>query len=115
MSHLDRCYHFLIGCAVLALCSTAQAETPPTESKATLADLKKLEIICFVPSYLPKGFKLGTVAITYDEPGPDENSAGRFPLYSIQWMGSDKAAFSIDSAREGIGDRNLMEEENSEE
>src|ERR1043166_8744042 len=29
-------------------------------SAATLDDLKKLEIICFVPSYLPEGFQLRT-------------------------------------------------------
>jgi hypothetical protein len=29
---------------------------------------------------LPKGFNLKNVAIIYDEPGPDEGSAGRFPL-----------------------------------
>src|SRR5207244_7256381 len=33
----------------------------------TLDDLRKLEIICFVPSYLPKGFRLHRVDITYDE------------------------------------------------
>ena len=47
---------FLFGS--LAVCSSA----------ATLDDLKKLEIICFVPSYLPQGFRLKTIEITYDEP-----------------------------------------------
>ena len=37
-------------------------------SAATLDDLEKLEIICFVPSYLPQGFRLKTIEITYDEP-----------------------------------------------
>jgi hypothetical protein len=82
----------------------------------TLDDLRKLEIICFAPSYLPKGFRLQRVDITYDEPGPDEPKR-LFPLYSIVYSNDPRsgATFSIDSAREGIGDRNIMEEENTEE
>ena len=82
----------------------------------TLDDLRKLEIICFVPSYLPKGFRLQRVDITYDEPGPDEPKR-LFPLYSIVYSNDPRsgATFSIESAREGIGDRNIMEEENTEE
>ena len=82
----------------------------------TLDDLKKLEIICFVPSYLPEGFRLQRVDITYDEPGPDEPKR-QFPLYSIVYSNDPQsgATFSIESAREGIGDRNIMEEEDTEE
>jgi hypothetical protein len=82
----------------------------------TLDDLKKLEINCFVPSYLPKGFRLQRVDITYDEPGPDEPKRP-FPLYSIVYSKDPRsgATFSIESAREGIGDRNIMEEEDTEE
>jgi len=98
--------------------------------RATLDQLKHLEIICYVPGWLPKGFKLRSVVITYDEPGPDEGSVGRFPLYSIEYGNgpaspptasgrwADRtggATFTIDSAREGIGDRNLMETEDSDE
>jgi hypothetical protein len=68
----------------------------------TLDDLKKLSIVCFVPSYLPEGFKVKSVQITND----DYNAA--LPLYEIEWGDEGKATFSIDSAREGIGDRNLM-------
>src|SRR5476649_952709 len=68
----------------------------------TLDDLKKLSIVCFVPSYLPEGFKAKSVQITND----DYNAA--LPLYEIEWGDEGKATFSIDSAREGIGDRNLM-------
>src|SRR6266566_7779673 len=90
----------------LALCSSA----------ATLDDLRKLEIICFVPSYLPEGFRLKNAEITYDDAGPDENKEQRFPLYSLEYGDSGKRTFSIESAREGIGDRNIMEnEENAEE
>ena len=52
--------------------------------------------------------------ITYDEPGPDEPKRP-FPLYSVEYENDQKATFSIESAREGIGDRNIMEEENTEE
>jgi hypothetical protein len=84
--------------------------------EVTLDDLKKLEIICFVPSYLPTGFRLQRVDITYDEPGPDELKR-QFPLYSIVYGNDPRSGstFSIDSAREGIGDRNIMEEEDTEE
>ncbi len=83
-------------------------------SGATLDDLKKLEIICFVPSYLPKGFELKTVEITHDEPGPGEPKRP-FPLYSVQYENDPNATFSIESARDGIGDRNIMKEKDSEE
>jgi hypothetical protein len=85
------------------------------QPKATLDDLKKLEIPCFVPSYLPKGFRLKSVTITYDEPGPDEVSAGRFPLYYLEYGNGSGGSFTIDSAREGIGDRNIMGTEDSED
>jgi hypothetical protein len=80
----------------------------------TIEDLKKIEIICFVPTWLPKGFKVESVAITYDEPGPDEGG-GRFPLYSISYTNGRDQTFSIDCAREGIGDRNLLGTDDSED
>ena len=96
-------------------------------SAATLDDLKKLDIICFVPSYLPKGFRLKSVEITYDEIQEYEDKNHPLPLYSVVYEGpssprrvSDRtggggAKFWIDSAREGIGDRNIMAEEDTEE
>jgi hypothetical protein len=101
------------------LLSSILALTPRTAScinpHATLADLNHLDILCYVPSYLPKGFKLKSVAITYDEPGPDEASVGRFPLYNLEYGDDHGGSFTVDSAREGIGDRNLMETEDSDE
>src|SRR5436190_23389490 len=91
------------------------ASLPLCSSAATLDDLKKLEIICFVPSYLPEGFRLKNAEITYDDVGPDEDKEQRFPLYSLEYGDSGKRTFSIESAREGIGDRNIMEEEDTEE
>jgi hypothetical protein len=101
------------------LLSSTLALFAPTASSlnphATLADLKRLEILCYVPSYLPKGFKLRSVSITYDEPGPDEGSVGRFPLYNLEYGDDQGGSFTVDSAREGIGDRNLMGTEDSDE
>ena len=101
----------------MALCaSVSSIGTIHSTPELTLDDLKKLEIICFVPSYLPDGFRLQRVDITYDEPGPNE-SKGSFPLYSIVYSNApqSRGTFSIESAREGIGDRNIMEEENTGE
>jgi hypothetical protein len=98
--------------SILALCPrTASCINP----HATLDQLKKLEILCYVPSWLPKGFKLKSVTVTYDEPGPDEGSVGRFPLYYLEYNNGHGGSFTIDCAREGIGDRNFMETEDSEE
>jgi hypothetical protein len=74
-----------------------------------------LEITCFVPSYLPKGFKLKKVEITIEDVGPLENGQTyKAPEYGIEW-GDGKRTFSVESAAEGIGDRNIMEEEDTEE
>ncbi len=122
--------------SILVLCPRT---APCIKPHATLADLKKLEILCYVPGWLPKGFKLKSVTMTYDEPGPDEwnrwessdidgqadrpserertsqGSVGRFPLYYLEYGNDHGASFTIDSAREGIGDRNIMGTEDSEE
>jgi hypothetical protein len=101
----------------VVLCASAFSPSAVHSTpELTLDDLRKLEIICFVPSYLPKGFRLQRVDITYDESGPDEPKR-LFPLYSIVYSNDPRsgATFSIESAREGIGDRNLMEGENTEE
>src|SRR5882724_12114337 len=85
------------------------ASLPLCSSAATLDDLKKLEIICFVPSYLPQGFKLKAVEITYDDVHEEFDDMNRwFPLYSVGYGSEGNATFSIESAREGIGDRNIM-------
>ncbi|HJX98354.1 MAG TPA: hypothetical protein VJ281_05720 [Chthoniobacterales bacterium] len=81
---------------------------------ATLDDLKKLEITCLVPSYLPTGFKLKKVEITYEDVTLENGQAVHAPDYSIEWR-DGKRSFSVESAAEGVGDRNLMEEEDTEE
>jgi hypothetical protein len=83
---------------------------------ATLDDLKQLEITCYVPSYLPQGFRLKNVEVTYDEIQAYEDKNRPLPLYSIEYGNGWNATFTIESAREGVGDRNLMsDEENAEE
>ena len=90
--------------------------TRPDEAKpASLDDLKKLDIICFAPAYLPKDFKLKDAKIIYED-NPNEGHQGqKVVTYAIEWSNSKNASFSIDSAWEGIGDRNIMETEDSEE
>ena len=85
-------------------------------SAAILDDLKQLEITCYVPSYLPQGLRLKNVEVTYDEIQEKENQNHPLPLYSIQYGNGWNATFTIESAREGVGDRNIMaDEENAEE
>src|SRR3954453_11807383 len=85
-------------------------------SAATLDDLKHLEITCYVPSYLPQGLRLQNIEVTYDEIQENEDQKHPLPLYSIQYGNGWNATFTIESAREGIGDRNMMDdEENAEE
>ena len=102
-----------VFCLVGALCCklALHAQGAP----ARLDDLKKLEIICFVPSYLPEGFRLKNVEITYHDLQEYEDKNHPLPLYSAEYGSNGKATFSIETAREGIGDRNIMEEEESEE
>lgn len=88
----------------------------PDETKpATLDDLKKLDIICFVPAYLPKDFKFKSAKIIHED-NPNEGHQGeKVATYAAEWAGPNGASFSIDSAWEGIGDRNIMETEDSDE
>ena len=109
---------FVVVVAALLLL-LASSPLQSARGTGTLDDLKNLEIICYVPSWLPKGFKVKRVRISYDEPGPDEGG-GRYPLYNIEYASGPSRTggsqtFSIDSAREGIGDRNLLETEDSED
>ena len=84
-------------------------------SAATLDDLKQLEITCYVPSYLTQGLRLQNVEITYDEIQENEDQNHPLPLYAIQYGNGWNATFTIESAREGIGDRNIMADEASAE
>ncbi len=99
---------------ILAAFLSAGQNAARAKPRPTLDDLKKLEIICFAPSYLPKGFRLTNVGINQEE-DPSSATSRKFPLYSLEYDGPGKATFSIESAREGIGDRNIMETDDSEE
>ena len=92
-------------------CSSAEEQSRP----ASLDDLKKLDIICFVPSYLPKDFKLKHAQIITEENSVEGQTPEKVLTYAIEWSGPNGASFSIESAWEGIGDRNIMETEDSEE
>jgi hypothetical protein len=97
----------------ISFISFARAEE---QSKpATLDDLKKLDIICFVPSYLPKDFKFKSAQIITEENAVEGQEPEKVATYTIEWSGPNGAEFSIESAWEGIGDRNIMETEDSEE
>jgi hypothetical protein len=102
----------ILACVILFL---GPQTAPCSKPHATLDDLKKLDIICFVPSWLPKGFRLKKVEITYDEIQEYEDKNHPLPLYSMQYGNEREGKFWIDSAREGIGDRNIMVEEDTEE
>lgn len=80
----------------------------------TLDDLAKLDITCFVPGYLPRGFQLTDVEITQEE-NPSAEPKRTFSVYQLEYEGPHGATFSVESAYEGIGDRNIMETEDSEE
>ena len=112
VGHMARSFCLVIAFLLTpAICSSSPL--------ATLEDLKKLEITCFVPSYLPRGFRLKKIEISYDEIQEYEDKNRPLPLYSVEYEGPSqggiKETFSIESAREGIGDRNLMEEDDAEE
>ena len=103
-------------CAVFGIALSLAGLGSSNVSAETLNDLKKLDIICFAPAYLPAGFKLQGVSISNDDAaGEFEDKNIKLPLYSIAYGGKGGATFTIESAREGIGDRNLMEEEDAEE
>jgi hypothetical protein len=94
------------------------ASTVRSTPELTLDDLRKLEIICFVPSHLPEDFRLQRIDITFDELHEEfDDMKHPLPLYSIVYSNDPRrgATFSIESAREGIGDRNIMVEEDTEE
>ncbi|HST29978.1 MAG TPA: hypothetical protein VLK27_03990 [Chthoniobacterales bacterium] len=105
-----------ISILVIALSIFCVHSAQPEESKpASLNDLKKLDITCFVPSYLPKGFKLKSANIITEENSVEGQTPEKVATYAIEWSGPNGATFSIESAWEGIGDRNIMETEDSEE
>ncbi len=100
----------------LSIVSAPFARPEDSQTKpASLEDLKKLDIICFVPSYLPKDFKFKSAQITNEINSNEGGENQKVATYAAEWSGPKGATFSIESAWEGIGDRNIMETEDSEE
>jgi len=103
----------------LLVCASIFLVTPRTHGapkSITLDDLKKLEITCLVPGWLPEGFHLKTADIDYsDREGLTDKKARGFPTYSLEYGDGKKGSFTIESARWGIGDRNLDQDDRAEE
>ena len=104
----------LLILSVVALLPKTSAEG--VSSGYSLNDLKKLDIICFVPGWLPKGYHLSRVYLDYtDTDGLDNSNAKGYVAYQVEYSDGKKGTFTIESAREGIGDRNLDEDPKAEE
>ncbi|HEY3901754.1 MAG TPA: hypothetical protein VGM54_24285 [Chthoniobacter sp.] len=107
----------LVGLLLLtafALLSKASAGSVP--SHYSLNDLKKLDIICFVPGWLPEGYHLSRVYLDYtDTDGLDNSNAKSYVAYQLEYSDGRKGTFTVESAREGIGDRNLDGDPKAEE
>ena len=97
----------------MAVLGTFTAQGAP--KKATLDDLKKLDITCLVPGWLPDGYRLGKVEIHNENADGNEDAKGKFPAYSLDYRNEKKGKFTVESAYTGIGDRNLDRDERAEE
>jgi len=101
-----------------ALCALTFLSVLPVHGapkSATLDDLKKLEIICLVPGWLPEGYRLKRVEIHNENADGNEDAKGKFPAYSLEYRNGKKGKFTLESAHTGIGDRNLDQDERAEE
>ena len=62
-----------------------------TETKpASLDDLKKLDIICFVPSYLPKDFKFKSAQITNEDKPNEGDASQKVATYAYRMVRSER-------------------------
>ena len=106
--------HCLALALALALITSTPARSAP--KSATLDDLKALPITCLVPAWLPEEYHLESVEIDRtDREGLEDPKAPAFPGYSLEYGNGKKGKFTIESARLGIGDRNLDDDPNAEE
>jgi hypothetical protein len=104
----------LLVLATLALVPKTSAEG--ASNGYSLNDLKKLDIICFVPGWLPEGYQLSRVYLDYsDIDGPDSSHLQKYVAYAIEYTDGKKGKFAIESARGEIGDRNLDGDPKAEE
>jgi len=112
MKHMKQIPFFLLTALTLLTGTLAQC----AEKGKTLGDLKKLQITCLVPGWLPKGYHLKSVSIDYsDTDGLDDPKARGYPAYGIEYGNGKKGSFTIESARVGIGDRNLDDDPKAED
>src|ERR1043166_4943889 len=65
----------------------AQGALPDGSKPASLDDLKKLDIICFVPRYLPKDFKFKSAEILTEENAVEGQTPEKVVTYGIEWSG----------------------------
>ncbi len=99
----------MVGLGLLAFFGTPLCQAAPKAN--TLDDLKKLEITCLVPAWLPEGYRLKKVELDHS----DHEGGREFIGYSSEYGNGKKGQFTIESARWGIGDRNLDQDERAEE
>lgn len=100
--------------ATLALCTFTLLDLATSQAAPqtpTLEDLKKLEITCLVPAWLPEGYHVKKVELDHS----DKEGGREFIGYSSEYGNGKKGQFTIESARWGIGDRNLDQDERAEE
>src|SRR5947209_5165447 len=84
----------------LALCALTFLTVWPADGapkKATLEDLKKLDIICLVAGWLPEGYHLKSVTFDYsDRDGLDDPKTRGFAGYGIEYSNGKKGRLTID-------------------
>jgi hypothetical protein len=106
----------LTGIVIVLMANAASAAPKSHAKRDTIEDLKRLDITCFVPSWLPDGYHLKNVTIDWsDRDGQEDPKAPAYAGYSMEYGNGKKGLFTIESARTGIGDRNLDQDERAEE
>jgi hypothetical protein len=98
--------------SALLVCTLTLASSPAAPRKGvTLADLKKLDITVLVPGWLPEGYRLKEANIDKT----DAENGQVYPGYNLEYSNRKKGSFTLESARWGIGDRNLDQNDRAEE
>lgn len=87
---------------------TSSHAAPKADSLDTL---KKLDITCLAPAWMPEGYHVKKVELDHS----DKEGGKEYIGYSSEYGNSKKGLFTIESARWGIGDRNLDQDERAEE
>lgn len=82
--------------AVVLTCVASLGSTE-TLSKVQRAEITKAGLTAYVPSLIPKGFKLKTFAV-------EKNNDKLLRGYSMHFIGPKGAEFTIQGASDGLGD-----------